>query len=141
MRKFLQLTLLLASLLTTNHTFAQPAGTPYGDQDEMMFNHLDIGLELGTTGIGLEVAMPCTKHVALRTGFSIMPPSSYSTDIDFKTNKDKREGTEHNVNVKAKLHMVDWKLLADYYPTSKGTFHLTAGFFLGTNFPVRMKNT
>ena len=135
MRKRLTLAL-LSAMLATPALRAQD--TPV---DAKIFNHLSAGVEVGTTGIGVEVAMPCTNFLAFRTGVSFMPKIGFDFDIDYKTNKDKANGTCHTVNVEAKTNILDWKLLADFYPIPKGGLHLTAGFFLGKEFPIEAKNT
>ncbi len=73
------------------------------------FDHLAVGLNVGTPGIGLEVAAPITDFVAIRAGYSWMPEMKYKTDVDY-TIKGKKEKTE----VEGKLHMGDAKLLLDY---------------------------
>ena len=37
------------------------------------FSHMDLGVTLGTTGIGLDAAMPISNVVKLRAGFEVMP--------------------------------------------------------------------
>ena len=92
-----------------------------------IFNHLSAGVEVGTTGFGVEVASPLTRFVTVRTGFTMMPSFSYSTDIDYESSNNK----DRTVDLKAKLHMTDWKLLADIYPIPGTSFHLTGGFYIG----------
>ena len=38
-----------------------------------LFNHADLGVTLGTTGLGVDFAMPIGDMVKVRTGFSYMP--------------------------------------------------------------------
>ena len=137
MKNSFRLIMLAAATAVATTVSAQIDPTP----DPMIFNHLSAGVEVGTTGIGLEVAMPCTRFLAVRTGVSFMPRFSFDFDIDYKTNKDKEMGTHHDVNVKGEVNMLDWKLLADFYPVPKAGFHITAGFFLGKEFPIEAKNT
>jgi hypothetical protein len=40
-------------------------------ENNKLFNHLDLGLTLGTTGIGLDAAMPISNVVKLRAGFEV----------------------------------------------------------------------
>ena len=100
------------------------------------FDHLAVGLNVGTPGIGLEVAAPITDFVAIRVGYSLMPELKYKTDVNY-TVKGKKEKTE----VEGKLHMGDAKLLLDFYPLKASSFHLTGGFFLGKEEVVTAENT
>ena len=79
MKKQIILICLLLSCCTTI-SFAQ--------RDMKAFEHLAVGLEAGTTGIGLDVAVPLHPHFALRAGIAMFP-YSYSTgfDIDFASSE------------------------------------------------------
>ncbi len=107
-------------------------------QDSEMFNHLSLGVSLGTDGIGFEAAAPIGRYVQARTGISFMPAFSYSDDVKYGNNA---EGTQdRKINFKGTLHMTDWKLLFDIYPTTKSSFHFTAGFYVGKQNVVTGKN-
>ena len=41
--------------------------------DRNIFNHLDVGLSLGSTGIGIDVSTNVTNSVRLRAGVDYMP--------------------------------------------------------------------
>ncbi|MBP3228096.1 MAG: hypothetical protein J6M53_04830 [Bacteroidaceae bacterium] len=133
MRKLALLTLGLVCLL--------PAGVKA--QDSELFNHLGLGISLGTDGIGFEAATPIGRYVQARTGISFMPAFSYSDDVKLYTSTDLNTGSEvdRKVNAKGKLNMTDWKLLFDIYPSTKSAFHFTAGFYLGKKNVVTAKNT
>ena len=53
-----------------------------GDEYRNKFNHLDVAVTTGTTGIGVELAMPASDMVQIRAGFAIMP--SFKTDMNFR---------------------------------------------------------
>ncbi len=110
--------------------------------DLKILNHLSAGVGVGTTGVSFELATPCTNFIAFRTGINFMPKFSYKTDLDYTAHPDDpvRESRE-NVDIKAKIQMLDWKLLADVYPIPFTGFHVTGGFYLGTDFPFRAHNT
>ncbi len=108
---------------------------PAAAQDTMMFNHLAVGAEVGTTGFGLEVAAPISNYATLRTGFTTMPTFSYKDDVDYTSYKQ-----PETVEVEGKLHMTDWKLLADFYPIRNNSFHITAGFYVGKSELISAKN-
>lgn len=117
-----------------------------------LLNHLDLGVTLGTTGIGVDVAMPIGDYVKVRTGVAYMPPITVPMHFDLMNYKpsgssissstfdkaqalmNKLAGFEvnRNVTVNGKPDMFTFKLLADVYPfrTNKH-WHFTAGFYLG----------
>ena len=45
------------------------------------FNHLDLSVSLGTSGIGFDLATPVGNYVQLRAGFEFMP--GFHAGIDF----------------------------------------------------------
>lgn len=117
-----------------------------------LFNHFDLGVTLGTTGIGLDVAMPVGNYVKLRTGFEVMPRFNYNmnfgvesfdgtaTTIDqstFDHMADLLYGltgfkVDQNVTMKGKPTMWNFKFLVDIYPFKNNKhWHLTAGFHWG----------
>ena len=102
MRRIFQFLGLVAAMLLATNAHAQ---------DKKLFNHLAIGAEVGTTGWGFEAAMPLTHYVTFRTGFTTLPRFNVNFDIDYTT-----KGVERNVDVKGRVHMSDYKLLADIYP-------------------------
>lgn len=48
-------------------------------QDKNILNHLGAGIEVGTTGIGFEVATPVTDYLQVRAGLAIMPTIKIKT--------------------------------------------------------------
>ncbi len=117
MRRIFQFLGLVAAMLLATNAHAQ---------DKKLFNHLAIGAEVGTTGWGFEAAMPLTHYVTFRTGFTTLPRFNVNFDIDYTT-----KGVEKNVDVKGRVHMSDYKLLADIYPFKHSSFHVTGGFYAG----------
>lgn len=127
------------------------AAVTMASQAQNMFNHLDLGVTLGTTGIGLDAAMPVGNYVKLRTGLEVMPrfnydmhfgvesygeggvPSSASLDrmsevlyelTGFKVDQD--------ITMKGKPTMWNFKFLVDVYPFKNNKhWHVTAGFHWG----------
>lgn len=121
-------------------------------QAQNMFNHLDLGVTLGTTGIGLDAAMPVGDYVKLRTGFEVMPRFNYDmnfgvesfdgtgTSIDQSTFNRMAEvlygltgfKVDQNVTMKGKPTMWNFKFLVDVYPFKNNKhWHFTAGFHWG----------
>jgi len=103
-----------------------------------IFDHLAAGISLGTDGIGVDLAAPITDAFAIRAGISFWPSFSHTHNFELRENDPQ---IKDNVDVKGTLNMFDGKLLADYYPINNSTFHITAGFFVGTSNVINAKNT
>lgn len=117
--------------------------------DAMIFNHLSVGLDIGTRGFGLEVTAPLTPYLEVRTGFDIMPHFGYTYDVNLENVKignstpemlKMRDGT-YKTGIKGTLNMTDWKLMFDAFPFRKSSFHVTAGMFVGSSEFVSVTNT
>ena len=120
-------------------------------QAQNMFNHLDLGVTLGTTGIGLDAAMPVSDYVKLRTGFEVMPRFKYN--MNFGVESFDEEGlpsssslermsevlygltgfkVDQNITMEGKPTMWNFKFLVDVYPFKNNKhWHVTAGFHWG----------
>ncbi|MDE5840352.1 MAG: hypothetical protein K2H49_05475, partial [Muribaculaceae bacterium] len=116
-----------------------------------VFNKIEIAANIGTTGLGLEVASPITEWTKLRAGVDWMPnftvPMTFGMEsyIDGKINDKfdkiqdlmrKISGMEIDKNIKmnSKPTMTTFRLLVDVYPFKANRhWHFTAGFFVGGN--------
>ena len=116
MRKVIHLLGFAAAMLLASPAVAQ----------DKIFNHVSVGAEVGTTGWGFEIASPLTHYVTLRTGFTTLPRFNVNFDINYKA-----KGENNNVDVRGRVHMSDYKLLADIYPFKHSSFHVTGGFYAG----------
>ncbi|MBO5444095.1 MAG: hypothetical protein J5995_01930 [Muribaculaceae bacterium] len=120
--------------------------------DNNVFNTIEIGANIGTTGLGLELASPMTDWAKLRVGFDWMPPfkipmsfsmDSYTdgqiSDERFdKIQKTMYEMTgmtiDKDVDMESKPTMTTLRVLVDVYPFKNNRhWHFTAGFFYGGN--------
>ena len=113
------------------------------DEDDFgFFNHVSAGISLGTDGIGIEVAAPLTYNFAVRAGYNFMPKLKYSKNIDLKNNDGTVPGAflTPEAELEGKLNMGDFKLLVDWYPFRKSSFHATAGFYIGGSKLVDVYN-
>ena len=110
----------------------------YDNDSYGLFNHVGLGVSLGTDGIGIDLAAPVTDYASLRAGVSFWPKLSYKTDIDLNDNNSL---VEPNIDVEGKLNVFDFKLLADAYPFKGSSFHVTAGVFFGKKELVSVNNT
>lgn len=123
-------------LVSTATLFAQDS------DDKKLFNHLSVGVNLGTPGIGLDVAMPAGHYVQLRAGFAIMPTIKAGTSLEI--NQPPVESSEINfpssVDIEGKTGFTNGKILVDIYPFKRSSFHLTAGAYFGSSQIVEAYN-
>lgn len=144
-RKTIWAILLMA--VTTCITTAQAQN----DKKEFKWlEHLDLGVTIGTTGLGIDVASPIGEYVQARTGFEIMPRFDQSLHFDIQafdesgnmteTKFDKMSSRLENfmgykadseVRMVGKPTMWNFKLLVDVFPFHNKKWHLTAGFHWG----------
>lgn len=116
------------------------------------FKHLGAGVEIGTAGAGIEFSLPLVSdHLFFKAGYNF-PSVSIKYGFDFPTKDVNANIAEVNNNLKkipgcteqlslltdpakvdasAKLNMSNVKLMFEYYPGKKSSFHITAGLFLG----------
>ena len=115
-----------------------------------LFNHLDVGVTLGTTGLGVEAAMPINNFLRVRSGLSYMPrvevPMTFGIQVGDDPAKSQSKfnrmagvmesftgsPVSDEVKMTGKATMWNWHLLFDFHPLKKNKhWRLTAGFFLG----------
>ncbi len=120
---------LLVSAIAAATLLAAPCAQA---QDSQMFNHMSLGVTVGLLdGFGLDLAMPVGPSIQLRAGYAIDPiPINASLDLGTYTSGDKTFNL-NGIGVKANT----WKsgnghLMADFYPSRTGSFHLSAGVFV-----------
>lgn len=126
------------------------------------FRSLSVGIEAGTTGFGLEVATKLHKNFQLRAGF-VLFPLQVNTNFDIDTGGERgsldsyvqqypgladelrknnlptsSSELDTDVDLKAKLGLINGKILVDYYPWSKSSFHITAGAYFGSSKLVKV---
>ena len=114
------------------------------------FQHMDVGVTMGTTGLGVDVSMPVYENVCLRTGFSYMPRFEVPMTFQIMVGEDPAQSaskfakmssvlhdltgnpvTDH-IDMMGKAKMWNWNLLVDVYPLKNNKhWRVTAGFFLG----------
>ena len=123
---------------------------------QQAFENLSLGIELGTVGVGVELAVPVvTGHVVVKAGFNApslsypfqvtMPADAMNTKIDAMNSRLEGLGLPERIasdlpetalNLRPTLNLSTAKLMLEYYPFRKSSFHITAGayFGMGDNF-------
>ena len=145
-KKILTVLLMMLTLGTTT-LLAQDGKTEFKP-----FKHLDFGVTMGSTGLGIDVSTPINKYVQVRTGFEIMPHFEKSLHFDIQSFGYNESGQlqssqfdkmadmlEALTNYRAtpSVEMVgkptfwNYKLLVDVFPFRNKRWHITAGFHWG----------
>lgn len=127
-------------------------------KEHNIFQHLDVSLTLGTTGIGIDVASPIGNYLQVRAGYEFMPRFSKRMAFDLTINgKPAKVYDEHGYlqestftrmndflyeftgyDVEDKVYMMgkptinNFKFLVDVFPFKNNKhWHFTAGFYWG----------
>lgn len=130
-------------------------------KDRQLLNHLTLSLTTGTTGVGLELAMPVTKWVQLRTGFTYMPRFNHTMHFGVQVG-DKLESAEeqqskfdrlsgmlegfvgqkvdNQIDMIGEPHFDNFKFLADIFPFRNKKWYLTVGFYYGSSTVAKAWN-
>ncbi len=143
----------LAQRITFSSTTNGPEERPESIIEKMdkhgVFNSLELAANIGTTGLGLEVASPMTKWTKLRVGFDWMPQFTVPMNFAMSSYVDGRLSDkfdkiqdmmykvsgmtiDQEVEMQSKPTMTTFRLLVDVYPFKHNRhWHFTAGFFVG----------
>ena len=125
--------------------------SPVNAQETRPFQHLDVSLNTGTTGIGLDLGTNITKWMDVRAGFTFMPHFKYNMNFEVGLYADDgtlQEGTFQKLSEKLeqitgyKVHesigMIgepvfnQFKLMMDFYPLKNNKhWYVSAGFYVG----------
>ncbi len=125
-----------------------------------VFDKLELGLNLGTTGIGLEVATPITRWTRLRAGYDMMPHFSFKSNFDITaySNGQVTEGNfdkvkefmyelsgfemDRTVKMNNKFTLQNWRVLLDVFPIPDNDhWRVTVGLFGGSKVIGKTINT
>lgn len=127
--------------------------------DRNVFNHLEGGVAVGSTGIGIDVATPVTRHLRLRAGVDFTPHISFPMSFGLESytdggvnsgNFDKLQNymrkltgfeVDDRVELDGKPTMVNFKFLVDVYPWADKGWRFTAGFYAGPRKAAKAVNT
>lgn len=133
-------------------TGAKAQGVDDLHAEDGLFNHLSVGLTYGTTGAGIDVAMPVHKLVTVRAGFAGWGLG----DIKFKAINTATEITEmqmveedavkraqmvDKVELAVKPNFWNFYLLGEVHPFNNQPFYFSAGLFAGSQNFLHFRNT
>lgn len=108
--------------------------------DRNCFNHLSVGVSVGTTGIGIDLATPICNYVQMRAGVDFVPNIKFNTDLDIDAPDVPGYNIPNEIEVEGKVGFTNGKLLFDVYPFKKSSWHVTAGAYFGSSKIVKAYN-
>ena len=136
------------------------------DDDQMIFNHMGIGISVGTTALGINASTVLTPYLGIRAGINVWPMFKVHSRLHLRLESDAREPgdcLQHlqevnqqltegewvppsisdlmDVNVKVLPKLTAGHVLVDYFPFPRhSSFHVTAGAHIGTGTVVNLHN-
>lgn len=162
MKKFLKILILsLAAVPATSHAqfSVQMKDLANKMNSHGVLNTLEIGANIGTTGLGLEVASPVTEWAKVRAGVDWMPPFTMPMNFELDSYVDGNVSNrfdriqefmhsfsgmeiDKNIKMESKPTMTVFRFLVDVYPFKNNRhWHITAGFFVGGKSIGTSRNT
>lgn len=162
MKKYL---LALAALaLPLQGIFAQTFSEPCipGSPAKLYTYGIDASVTMGTTGIGVDVAVPVSEVVKVRTGFTWMPRFHATMNFGVKVGDKKGESDEeqnqkfnkladmleemtgtrvdNSIDMVGTPTMDNFKLLVEVHPFRNKNWHFTGGFYWGPSKIAKAEN-
>lgn len=141
---------LMAFVFAVTESFGQ--WKPYGEGKTGYFNHLELAGTVGTTGIGLDIAMPVGEFVQVRTGITYVPHFKHYMNFGIYVGNDESSAADqssrfekmadlleeftgtridNSVKIEGRPYFTNFKLLVDIFPLKNKHWYLTGGFYAG----------
>ena len=112
------------------------------------FNHMDLGVNVSSTGIGADIAMPVGDYVRMRAGVTYMPKFRFNSNfgVDFMGDMDDDkmrrmqdmmtnfigEPMRSDIDMQMKPKWTQFKFLVDIMPFKNNKhWNVTLGFYVG----------
>lgn len=124
--------------------------------DKLLFNHLAIGIGIGTEGASLDLALPIGHYVQLRAGMSYLPSIKLTKHFDASqtgstgtSNFDSITSILHDItglqfdeqiDMKASTQLWNGKILVDVFPFKKKNWFFSAGLYFGPKQVMHIEN-
>lgn len=119
-----------------------------------LFNHLGVGVNAGTSGIGIEVSSTVGQYLQIRTGVDYMPKFNYKMDFGIQLGDEQGSYNpeesqqrfdkladmledftgykpDDHVSLNGKPTFANFKFLADILPFENKNWRFTVGFYAG----------
>ena len=101
------------------------------------FNSMSVGVNVGTTGWGIDVAAPINQYLSLRAGFTTMPKYSVTDELDVDVNTYGYYNT-HSMEVEGSVGRTSGEVLLNLYPFKRSSFFITGGAVFGGNKVIKL---
>ena len=126
------------------------------------FEHLDLGITAGTTGVGIELATPINNMFRVRAGFSVVPQFDAKMNFGIQGRRKDENGNwvttkfesmankfqdftgleiNDNVDMLGTPNFYNGNILVDFFPIKNNAFHITAGIYIGSSKVASACNT
>ena len=110
------------------------------------FSHLSIGAEVGLHGLGVELAMPISRHLVVKAGYNWVPSRDlFNTDLslDTKSLRQAQEqysfysgyqfqnefGNEALITAGLQMGLTNYKVMVNWYPFYWGRLYFAGGVY------------
>lgn len=151
--------LIAAAIATVASATAQENTTLELVNKAKAFEHLDVSVNIGTTGLGVEASSPIDELLGLRAGLSFIPHLTPTMQFgvqvgdDPETSQSKFERlsgmlknftgytVDDHVNMKGQPIYWNFNVLLDFKPFNDKRWHLTTGLYIGPSTVARAFNT
>jgi len=116
------------------------------EDDQLIFNHLGIGISVGTTALSINASTVLTPYFGIRAGLNIWPAIKMFSNMHLGSriqNWEKQVPMQMPdvVDLRVKPKLTAGHILVDYYPFPRhSNFHLTTGFHVGTGTVINIHN-
>lgn len=114
--------------------------------DTNFFNHLSVGVNAGTPGVGADVAMPVCKFIQVRAGFVKMPDFNINASLDasdtyyFDASGSLQQLPEGKLKIQGRPKLANGMIMLDLLPIPISSFHITVGAYFGGGEVIEMYN-
>ena len=152
------------SLLVVCFYTSVVAHSQFVTQEYKIFNHIDLGVTAGSTGIGLEASSPVGQYLHVRTGVDYVPQFKYRMKFNIQLGDEPVGKYDSNnqltsfgkmaelmkdmtgyepddhVYMEGTPSMTSFKFLVDVLPFTNKKWHFTVGFYAGKHVVARAEN-
>lgn len=105
-----------------------------------VFNHLGVGVGVGTNGVSIEAATPVTRWLALRAGFHYMPDISLSTDVDaYYEHPASGVAVDDVISVDCGIGRTQGSVILNFYPIPTSSMFVAVGGYFGGDKLVKIE--
>ncbi|MCM1077148.1 MAG: hypothetical protein NC411_07305 [Bacteroides sp.] len=121
-----------AGVASAAETCCTPPVVPGVKSTIGVFNHLGVGVGVGTDGISFEAATPITRFLALRAGVHIMPNIKFHADTEADITIPGGTTSTEDISIDCGLGRTQGSIILNVYPFGGSFFVAAGGYFSGS---------